>query len=187
LREALERKYESDRDAYLLEHVADALATRNPQFAEHLSSDIAAAYDPVDQRTNYLEMQAALSDLRLRERAVLGGAFRGAIEKVRDKGNGFNFMAARLDSMPDWVYVFGASKKQERNELLPKIMTLMRAAMTFYGKNRCLVVVDRDGEGFEVALSRPGFHSTEDDQELGKHFFGNLRITSAPLRFVPGT
>jgi len=187
LREALDRKYKSDRDAYLLESVADALATRNPQFAERLSADMAAAYDPADQRTNYLEMQAVLADLRLRERAVLGGALRGATERVHDRAKGFSFMAARLDSMPEWVYVFGASMKQDRAELLPKIMILMRAALTFYGKRNCLVVVDRDGDGFEVALSRPGFHPTEEDRELGERLFGGLRITSAPLHFVPVT
>ena len=62
-----------------------------------------AAYDPAEQRQNYLEMQAALADLRLRERAELGQAFHGATERVADKAQGFTFRVARLDSMPEWA------------------------------------------------------------------------------------
>jgi hypothetical protein len=185
LRTALQRKFEADQYAYLLEHVADELANRNPRYAEGLPRALLAAYDPTAQRQNYLEMQAALADLRLRERAELGHALHGAIERVAEKGHGFTFRAARLDSMPDWVYVLGASKKVDRAELLSRIMLLMGGAMAFYEKSKCLVVVDRDSSSYEVALSRPGIEPTPADFEAGQRLFGGLRITSTPLHFLP--
>jgi len=185
LRAALRSKFEADRYAYLLEHVADELATRNPRFSEGVPSELLAAYDPADKRQNYLEMQAALADLRLRERAELGRAFHGAIEQVAGKGQGLTFRAARFDSMPDWVYVLGASKKVERAELLSRMMVLMGGAMAFYEKPKCLVIVDRDNRGYEVGLSRPGVRPTQAHVEAGNRLFGSLRIESMPLHFLP--
>jgi len=185
LRESIDRKRDSDQDAYLLECVADALASRDPGLPVNPPPVFGLAYDPADRRTNYLEMQAALAGLRLRERAVLGRAFRGAMERVRDKARGFSFMAARLDSKPEWVYVFGAARGVGRPELQQAIGNLMRGAMTFYEKRRCVAVVDRDGEGFEVGLSLPGFEPTLEDRQLGTRFFGGLRVTSEPLPFIP--
>lgn len=185
LREVLQWKYEADHDAYVLEHVADALATRNPNFAEGLSPELLAAYDPTHQRRNYLEIQAALSDLRLRERSELGRAFRGAIDKLSGESQGFTFMSARLDSKPEWVYVFASSKKIDRSEVLSRMTLLMRGAMAHYQKRKCLLVIDRDGESYEVGLSRPNFTPGLPDFEMGQRLFGNLRVTSTPLAPVP--
>jgi hypothetical protein len=185
LRAALQRKFEADRYAYLLEHVADELASRNPKFAEGVSPELLAAYDPADKRRNYLEMQAALADLRLRERVELGRAFHGAIEQIADKGQGLTFRAARFDSMPEWVYVLGASKNVDRAELLSRMMVLMGGAMAFYDKPKCLVIIDRDSSGYEVALSRPGVRPIQAHVEAGTRLFGGLRITSTPLHFLP--
>lgn len=185
LRAALQRKFEADRYAYLLEHVADELANRNPKFSEGVPPALLAACDPADKRQNYLEMQAALADLRLRERAELGRALHGAIERVADKGQGFTFRAARFDSMPEWVYVLGAAKNVDRAELLSRMMVLTGGAMAFYDKPRCLVIVDRDNSGYEVALSRPGVRPTQAHVEAGKRLFGRLRVTSKALHFLP--
>lgn len=182
---ALQRKFEADRFAYLLEHVADALASRNPTLSDGLPPALLAAYDPPDKRQNHMEMQAALADLRLRERAELGRALQGAIERVADKGQGLTFKAARFDSMPEWVYVLGASKNLGRAELLSGIVELMGGAMAFYDKPKCLVIVDRDSDAYEVALSRPGVRPTHAHMEAGKRLFGGLRITSMPLHFLP--
>ncbi|HUE05251.1 MAG TPA: hypothetical protein VMR62_37235 [Bryobacteraceae bacterium] len=185
VRAALEGKFEADRYAYVLEHVADELASRDPKFSEGLPPELLSAYDPAANRQNYLEMQAALADLRLRERAELGRALIGSIERVADKRQGLTFRAARFDSMPEWVYVLGASKGVERAELLPRLTVLMGGAMAFYGKRKCLVIVDRDNNGYEVALSRPGVRPTRAHVEAGKRLFGGLRITSTPLHFLP--
>ena len=113
-------------------------------------------------------MQAALADLRLRERAALGLALHSATEQAAHKDHGFQFRTARFDSMPEWVYVLGASKNVDRAELLSRMFVLMAGAMAFYDKPKCLVLVDRDKSGYEVALSRPGAKPTQADLEEGK-------------------
>jgi hypothetical protein len=185
LQSALQRKFEADRYAFLLEHVADELANRSPKFSEGVPPELLAAYDPADKRQNYLEVQAALADLRLRERVELGRALLGSIEQVADKGQGLTFKAVRFDSIPEWVYVLGASKNVDRAELLSRIMVLMGGAMAFYDKPKCLVIVDRDNSGYEVALSRPGVRPTQSHVDAGRRLFGGLRITSMPLHFLP--
>jgi hypothetical protein len=182
---ALEKKFEADRYASLLEHVADALATRNEEVSNGLPPELLAAYDPPDRRQKYLEMQAVLADLRLRERAELGRAFHGASERVAGKAEGLKFRTARFDSMPEWVYVLGASKNVDRAELLSRMMVLMGGAMAFYEKPSCLVLVDRDNRSYEVALSRPNVRPTPAHLEAGKRLFGGLRTTSSPLHFLP--
>lgn len=182
---AFRRKFEADQYAHVMEHVADELATRDPNYAKGLPASLLAAYDPPDQREIYLQMQAALADLRLRERTELGRALQSVVERVAEKDQGFTFRTARFDSMSDWVYVVGAAKKVDRPELLSRITVLGGAAMAFYEKPKCLVVVDRDRNGYEVFLSRPGVRPTSADVEAGKHLFGKLRITSSPLHFLP--
>lgn len=51
LEEMLSRKWESDHYSGLLEHVADALATRNPDYASGLDSNIVSSFDPPDHVT----------------------------------------------------------------------------------------------------------------------------------------
>jgi hypothetical protein len=185
LNSALERKFEADQYAHLMEYVADELATRLPNYAEGVPDPLLRAYDPPDRRQNYLEVQAALSDLRLRERSELGRVFHGTIERLGEVDRGFTFRAVRFDSMPDWVYVVGAAKNIDRAELLSKIIELMGGAMAFYKKSKCLVMVDREGTGYELALSRPGVRPKPEHVEAGRRLFGNLRTTTIPLNFLP--
>ena len=168
-----------------MEYVADELAARRPNYAEGIPESLLAAYDPVAERQNYLEMQAALADLRLRERSELGRAFHGTIEHLAKKNRGFIFRTARFDTMPDWVYVVGAAKSIHQADLLSRTMVLMGGAMSYYEKTKCLAVVARDNAGYEVALSRPGVRPTSGHVEAGKRLFGDLRITSTPLHFLP--
>ena len=183
--ELLQRKAEADRYASVLEYVADCLATRHPDFAADLPASVLAAYDPTDQRRNYLEMQAELADLRLRERAELGRALHNASERLAGETEGFVFMSARLDSKPEWVYIFASSKRVERNAIMSRITPLMRGALAYYEKRRCLLVLDRNGVSFEVALSAPDFNPTLADFEIGQRLFGHLRVTSTPMELVP--
>jgi len=56
----------------------------------------------------------------------------------------------------------------------------MRGAMAHYGKQRCMVVVDRDGEGYEVAVTRPDlvYVPTAAEVQYGEQAFGRLRTVS---------
>jgi hypothetical protein len=185
LRRTLRAKAESDFYSGLLEHVADQLATRDPGLESSLPEELLNRFDPPDQRIAYLNMQAVLADLGLRERAVLGEAFHNASIKLSEDNQGLTFMAATLDSQPDWVYVLGATKNMDRAELVRLIEPLMRGALAHYNKRRCLLIFDRDGKAYEVAIPRAEFKPSPDDYEVGERAFGRLRITDKRLELVP--
>jgi hypothetical protein len=184
LAEALGRKKESDFYSGLLEHVADALATRHPDAAD-LPAGWDGLYDHGPNRTNYLQLQEIIAGLRLRERAMLGQAFDEASRAVAGKAEGFTYRAAYFDERPEWVFIVGASRNVDRLDLLRRMDVLMSSAMTDYRKARCFIVVDRDSESYEVGLSRPDFQPTLTDYELGEHFFGRLKVTSGPVGLMP--
>jgi hypothetical protein len=179
------RKLESDRFSGLLEHVANELATRLPDYATGLPPTLLAAFDQSEQRQNYIEMQRVLANLRLRERAELGRAFDSTAAKLRTGAQGFVYRAMRLDSQPDWVYVVSSSKKVPRPELLSRLEPLMRGALAYSEKSRCFLVIDRDGIGYEVALSRPDYQPNLTDHAVGNKLYGNLRTESRAFNLVP--
>jgi hypothetical protein len=63
LMQLLRLKAKSDYYSKLLEHVADALATRNPECAKDISPAALAGLEPLSSRSGYLEMQGVLSNL----------------------------------------------------------------------------------------------------------------------------
>ena len=99
LRRLLMSKTDLDRYSMLLEHVADQLATRNPNYAEGIPPAELAKFEPVFARNTYLKMQGVVANLRLTERAELGRAFHGVIERLSTESEGFVYMAAHLDTL----------------------------------------------------------------------------------------
>jgi hypothetical protein len=182
----LEIKAESDRYSGILEHVANELSTRHSDWEIGLSPETLSLFDPSDKRQNYLKIQRVLANLRLRERAELGRAFHET--SVRVGAEGFTFKSVRLDSRPDWIYIFGASRKINRGELLSRSMPgLMGAALAYYSKSKGIIIVDRDLVSYEVGMSRPEFEPTSEYLELGQQLFSHLRETQAYLSLVPNT
>lgn len=175
-----ERMAEHHYYSSLLEHVADALATRSPTCLEGLSAELAEKFDSAGTRQNYLRLQEILTDWSLRERAELGRQFDTVLRGLDGRSQGYTQAAAYVDSKPDWVFVFGSSKGWERSGMLRCVEPTMRAALSFYGKQRCMVVIDRDGEGYEVAatLSNVLFMPMPEDVLNGEKLFGSLRTTS---------
>jgi hypothetical protein len=59
----------------------------------------------------------------------------------------------------------------------------MRGALAHYRKQKCMVLIDRDGEGYEVAITRPGevFIPTAEDLLNGRKLFAGLAMKSVPL------
>ncbi len=186
LQQRLEQKWESDRYSSILEDVAHKLATRHPDYADGLSPEMLARFDPPAQRMNYLKMQEVLADLRLRERAELGYQFYSVIENLSTQVQGLTYGVAFLDSKPDWVFVFVSSKGLERRELLERGTMLMRGAMAYYEKTCCLRVIDRDGQSYEVAIGELRGQPLITDYEIGTRLFGHLQIKSVPLEFMRG-
>jgi hypothetical protein len=177
LAQRLAEKAESDRFSGLLEHVAHELATRHPQYAADLPPNLLCGFDDAASRRNYIEMQGVIASLRLRERAELGRAFHGVIQNLQDRQEGgFTYMAAYLDAKPDWVFIFGSSKNMKRVEVLKRAAALMPAAMAQYEKPHCMLIIDRDGESYEVAIDKSTSAHSDDERAAGREFFGRLRI-----------
>jgi hypothetical protein len=187
LRRALKSKQEHDRYGGLVEHVADQLATRRHDYAAGLSAEAVARYDAPDKRANYLKMQAVLANLGLRERSELGRAFHGAIENLDNSGDGFTYRALHFDSKPEWVFVFGSCAGIEPEELNKRTQILMVAAMAFFRKTHCLLIIDREKAGYEVGLTiMPSPPSSPTQVAAGDKLFGSLRMTNGEVALVPG-
>ncbi|SRR6266853_26694 len=177
LAQRLTKKAESDRFSGLLEHVAHELATRHQEYASDLPPNLRCGFDDPADRSNYIKMQEVIAGLRLRERAELGRAFRGVIQNLRDRPqDGFTYMAAYLDAKPDWVFVFGSSKNVKRVEVLKRAAALIPAAMAQYEKPQCMLIIDRDGESYEVAIGKSTSGYSDDERAAGRELFGRLKI-----------
>jgi hypothetical protein len=107
------------------------------------------------------------------------------MQQLSTKPEGFVYTAWCLDSKPDLVLVFGSTKKLECRILLDRMIGFMRGAMAFYRKERCLMIMDRDGVGYEVALDQLQSAPTFEELQLGNDLFGHLRRIHRPLSLVP--
>jgi hypothetical protein len=170
-------------DGAYLEYVTNALATRSSTCLDEISPEWVAKFDPQESRSNYLRMQELFTDLALRERALLGQHFESIIRSLAGHPEGYVHSAIRLDSKPDWVFIFGSAKKVGREEIFRRMELSMRAALAFHQKQRCMVVIDRDGDGYEVSMTHPDlvFAPSPAEVQLGQEMFGHLRIASVPV------
>ncbi len=167
--------------AGLIEYVSDALATRLKNYSEGLDAETAARFDPAHDRRQYILMQEELCDLCLVERTALGEYFTKTIHQTESGPvEGMTYAAFYTDSKPEFVYVVVSARGVDRSILLPRLTTLLRAAMAHYGKGRGLVIADRDGEGFEVQLISGAF-TDPDDVKLGEAYFAKLKMSHVPI------
>jgi len=180
LQEALDRNAEYQFYNSLIEHVADCLAERDPDYAQGLSSEALRLFDPDDKRKNYLMLQEILTDLRLRERAEFGRALYEAVERTARKEQGLTFRSGYTEGR-DLVFLFVASRKWRKSDLFNAVEHLTGAALAYYQKSECLVIVDRDSEHYDVALSQPGYKPTPEDVAAGEKYFGRLRTDSVDI------
>ena len=89
-------------------------AARTTHRARPQSPELLAKFDAPEKRQNYLLMQEMIADLLLRERVALGKQFAAVIDCMRRQSEGYVRAAAHLDSRPEWIFVFGSSKKWAR-------------------------------------------------------------------------
>ncbi len=173
--EALERNAEHRFYSGLLEYVADCLAVRDPDYAQGLSEHLLALFDPDGERKNYILLQEILVDLRLRERAELGRAFHSVSESVVEQRDGLSFQASHIDGK-DRVFLFVAARNRSKTQISETVHTLAGAAIAHFRRSSCLVIVDRDGKHYDLALTRPDYQPTSDDEDAGRKYFGHLRM-----------
>jgi hypothetical protein len=180
VRAALDRNAEYRFYSGLLEHVADSLSTRDPDYVQGLTDNERSLLDPDDKRKNYMVLQEILTDLRLRERAELGRAFYTVSERVSRQKQGISFLAAHVDGR-DRVFLFIASKRTDRSDLSRIIHGLAGAAVAHFQKSSCLVIVDRDGEHYDLALTRPDYRPSPEDAVAGRTHFGPWRMNDVDI------
>jgi hypothetical protein len=85
------------------------------------------------------------------------------------------------------VFVFGSCAGIEPAKLNERMQILMLAAMAFYQKTHCLIIIDREKAGYEVGLSiQPSPPSSPTERALGDRRFAHLRMTDGELTLVPG-
>lgn len=178
--EALARSAEYRYYSGLMEHVADCLTVRDPYYAQGLSDDARALFDPDGSRKNYIILQDVLADLRLRERAELGGALHTVSDRVAGQPQGLAFQAAHFDGR-EWVFLFIACKNWEKSALFSIMHGLTGGALAHYRKSNCLIIVDRDGQHYDVALSRPDYKPTAEDATIGEKYFGPLHMSTVDI------
>ena len=182
-------KAERDRFSLLMEHVADQLAGRHPQYQAGLSAAVLDKYEPVGERRAYLQMQEIIAGMHLAERAALGDAFQRAIEKRKATGGlGLTFLAAQVSSQPDLVFVlgsFGESPTFSRDKLLSALPKLSNEAMAYYERNRCFIIVDRDGRSYEVCLALSTSPLSPVLRSIQSKIFGRLKTSAHELHFRP--
>lgn len=159
-----------------IEHVADALATRHPKYAQDLPPDLLRVFDNPEERSAYLGLQGVIAGLKRLDRVHLGEGLLSARATLDHDGTGFTFKVTHFPQA-NWAFVLCASRGVDRVEVLRRLTHLMRAALAFYAATNCMVIVDRDGVSYEVGLSRPGVELTSSDRSAGESLFRHLRHT----------
>ncbi len=190
----MEEKRAADIGAYFIEHIADAVATRNPDYAEGLDPETVALFEPPGERSHYVLIQEHLADLRLAERRHLGAAFRNVIEQAAASGTSRR-QSWWLDSKPDFLYMFAAGV--ERAHALRSGPKMLEVALAHYGKRRGMLIFARDGGGFDICLadvlprSEPAAELSPFEPALvdaGRKFFGHLRVFTTKVdSLLPGS
>jgi hypothetical protein len=163
LRAALDRSVEYKLYSSQIEHVADSLAQRDPNYTEGLPSEALALFDKEGERKNYLVLQEILTDMRLTERASIGKQFHTVAEAMRGKTSGLTMAAAHCDGR-DWVFLFISSRGIMKSRLFDIATVLTGAALAQYQKKNCFVIVDRDGEHYDLIAVKPGVST-----DCGRH------------------
>jgi hypothetical protein len=164
----------------MLEHVADCLAVRDPNYAAGLPADALHLFDSDDNRKNYIMLQELLTGLRLRERAELGRAFHEVCERTRGQAQCLTFKAAHIDGI-DRVFLFVSSKGWEKPRRLAVVTELAGGALAAYKKRDCFVIIDRDGQHYDLALTRPDYVPTPNDEAVGEKHFQPLKMATIDI------
>ncbi len=182
-------KAKRDQYAGLLEHVADELAGRHLHYSDGLSQAVLDYDEPTGERRMYLVMQDLIAGANAWRACRAGCAFDGAIQRRKDSrvGKASPHCAAMVDSHLEYVFVlgsFGATAHGTRNDLLGHFDPLARAAMAHYGRRRCLIIFDPDGESYEVAHGELLSAPTPEDREAGRKVFGFLKVFGKRFTFA---
>jgi len=166
-----------------IEHVSDSQAVRLPDYAVGLDAATLAMYDPPDARLNYTIIQEHLCDLRLPERRTMGKMLLGLRRQLPERTADMTYRVFFSDRK-DFLYVLAASKGLNRPEILKRAQLLVLGGLAQYGRTHGMIIVNRDGVGFETGLIRVPSHSPQ-ALAVGEKLFGHLRMMNGSVRLLP--
>jgi hypothetical protein len=102
-------------NARFVEGVADLLSSRIPNYSKDLPPEVAARFDPLDARKNYLVLQEELCDLTLVERRALGQLREDLVSKIeQDASPSALLHRAYIDQRRNRLYVVAVSRGFDR-------------------------------------------------------------------------
>lgn len=177
-------KLARDKPASLVEYVADSLASRLPNYTEGLDSETIAMFDADEGRERYLQMQEVLSDLSLVARRQLGEAMiETSHPQTSEAPSPFTYRAIWLDENPEFIFVIAASSGLDRQTVIRRGIILLGGAMAHFKRRNGMLIIDREGAGFEIALVK-AYTPNATDLDVGQRFFASLRITDRADRLL---
>ncbi len=184
LERRIAEKHRQDFFAGVIEHVSDALAVRAPDYAGGLDPETVAKFDAEPNRRNYLIIQENLCDLRLGERRGIGEGFVRLRERVAAEGWDLGYRSFFSDGKSDFLYVLAVARGLDRAEILRRAQILLLGGLAQRGKKEGMIIVDRDGMGYEVMQIAVPSHTAE-AVAAGDALFAKLKITDTPIRLLP--
>ena len=119
--------------------------------------------------------------MRLTERASMGRQFHTVAESMRGKTSGLTMAAALVDGK-DWVFVFISCRGVDKLTRYGRAHKLAGGALAHYQKKHCLVVIDHDGEHYDLVLTNPEYEPDAADTAAGEELFGHLRMQTVDIR-----
>jgi hypothetical protein len=184
LAEIIRRRESDAKYSVQIEHVADSLSNRDPNYAEDIPDHEISFYDADSSRKNYLILQENLCDLRHGDRRCLGKMLYDICEDVKNDSdpNSMMYRAFFTEAKPNFVYIICSSKGINRNELFNRIDALARGALAHFQKDQVMIILDRDRLSYEISL-RGLLDYNERDIELGRSLFGHLKIETKRSSF----
>jgi hypothetical protein len=175
--ELFRTKHDLDRDSRFVEVVGDRLAMRLETYRHDLPPEVLERFDSPDNRANYLLMQEELCDLNLVERRALGKMHADLSAMLDDDSSPSSLTYAVWDDVKRGrLYIISASRGVSRRDAINAASQLLVGGLAFYGKERGIAIVARQGENFEVMLMA-GIQPTKESLAVGKARFGSLRVS----------
>jgi hypothetical protein len=170
-------KHRSDRAAQFVERVADLLSSRLLDYSKDLPPEVAARFDPSNARKNYLVLQEELCDLTLLERRAVGQLREDLVSKLEgDASPSALLYRVYIDHRRDRLYVVAAARGFDRRRAIEAAEHILVGGLAFYQKERGIVIVERLGENFEVALIG-GFAGHAEYRKLGETLFAKVPVS----------
>jgi len=104
---------------------------------------------------------------------------------MAEESPGLVYQSFFSDRKADFLYVLAVAKGLDRAEIFRRAEILLVAGLAHRRKREGMVIVDREGKGYEViqaAIPEP----SPEALAAGESLFGHLKVTDTAIRLLPG-